>query len=240
MRCTFQAFVDRLVESKSPDDLRQAMAKAASALDLCSFAYLAPPRTGSATPLLISSYPTTWTSHYLRRNYERIDPVLAQAFRRPEPFRWGEGLGPATRSDEEREMFEEAAKFGLRCGFTIPVHDSEGAFAAVTFATDECRASFERTIDNQMWALQLMAMSFHAHVRRKLAPDVSIGGATLSRREIQCLKWAAEGKSAWEAGRIMGISQHTVAFHLENAKAKLGVRSTIQAVARIAAANRSL
>ncbi|WGR93007.1 hypothetical protein MTX20_35110 [Bradyrhizobium sp. ISRA435] len=48
MRRIFQAFVDRLVESKSPEDLRQAMSQAASALNLCSFAYLAPPRATGA------------------------------------------------------------------------------------------------------------------------------------------------------------------------------------------------
>lgn len=239
MRRIFQAFVDRLVESKSPEDLRQAMSQAASALNLCSFAYLAPPRATGAGPLLISSYPPTWTSHYLRRNYDQIDPVLAQAFRCPEPFQWGQGLGPATNSDGQREIFEEAARYGIRCGFTVPIHDSEGVLAAVTFAADERRPCFERAIASQGWALQLMAMYFHAHARRKLLPDTSIDGVALSRREIECLKWAAEGKSAWETGRIMGISRYTVAFHLDNAKAKLGVKSTIQAVARLAKANQT-
>ena len=59
----------------------------------------------------------------------------------------------------------------------------------------------------------------------------SPGGRQTAPREIECLKWAAQGKSAWETGRIHGISRHTVAFYLDNAKAKLGVRSTVQAVA---------
>ena len=67
-----------------------------------------------------------------------------------------------------------------------------------------------------------------------LLPNVH-RGVSLSPREYECLEWAAQGKSAWEIGRILGISRHTAAFHLENAKAKLGVRSICQAVARLIA-----
>jgi DNA-binding CsgD family transcriptional regulator len=50
------------------------------------------------------------------------------------------------------------------------------------------------------------------------------------------LEWAAEGKSAWEIGHILGISRYTVAYYLENAKEKLGVRTIVQAATRLAAA----
>ncbi|MHC6154780.1 helix-turn-helix transcriptional regulator [Bradyrhizobium elkanii] len=233
MRRIFQAFVDRLVESKDLEDFREGMAETAAALNLCCFAYLALPRAPNTAPVLLSNYPSTWTSYYLQNRYERLDPVIVQALKRPEPFQWGLDLVPTPIPTAGSELFEEAARFGIRCGFTIPVHDSNGAIAAVTFAADERRSSFERSIQQHANVLQLIAMYFHAHVRRTAA---NLKGA-LSRREIECLKWAAEGKSAWETGRIIGISHHTVAFHLDNAKAKLGVRSTIQAVARIAKAN---
>jgi DNA-binding CsgD family transcriptional regulator len=48
---------------------------------------------------------------------------------------------------------------------------------------------------------------------------------------------AARGKSAWDIGRILGISHHTAISYLNNAKAKLGVRTVVQA-ARVAAAKR--
>lgn len=236
MRVVLQAFVDRLIESRNSEDLRDGMADTAAALDLCCFAYLSVRDAPSADAILISSYPSTWTSHYLQKQYETIDPVIAQALRQPSPFSWGLGVGPTPNSDMERELFDEAARFGIRCGFTIPIHDSSGAIAAVTFAADERRSTFERTIHRHADVLQLMAIYFHAHARRKIASACAIDGITLSPREAQCLQWASEGKSAWETGKIMGISHHTVAFHLENARAKLGVRSTIQAVARLTSA----
>jgi DNA-binding CsgD family transcriptional regulator len=81
-----------------------------------------------------------------------------------------------------------------------------------------------------------MAMYFHAHVRRKLSGDRRIGEALLSPRELECLDWAAKGKSAWEIGRILGISRHTVASYLDSAKEKLGVRTIVQAATRLVAA----
>jgi DNA-binding CsgD family transcriptional regulator len=35
---------------------------------------------------------------------------------------------------------------------------------------------------------------------------------SLSEREKACLLWTARGKSSWEIGRILSISENTVAF----------------------------
>ena len=47
----------------------------------------------------------------------------------------------------------------------------------------------------------------------------------LSDREKACLSWAAIGKSSWEIGRILCISENTVIFHIKNAMRKLGANS---------------
>jgi DNA-binding CsgD family transcriptional regulator len=233
MHRLFQNFINRLSSDPDSTALRDAMAEAATALDLSCFAYLAVPRRTDGAPLLISNYPSTWTEHYLRSHYERYDPVIIQALRHPEPFEWGSDL--ATQSKPQRELFAEAATFGIRSGFTVPIHDDRGPIAAVTFAADERRARFERSVKEHARVLQLMAMYFHAHARRRIADDRAIDGVSLSPREFECLKWAAQGKSAWEIGCILGISRHTVATYLGNTKTKLGVRTIVQAVARVTA-----
>jgi DNA-binding CsgD family transcriptional regulator len=58
----------------------------------------------------------------------------------------------------------------------------------------------------------------------------------LSPRELECLQWAAQGKSAWAIGQILKVSRRTAAFHLDNARAKLGVQNLRQAVALLVAA----
>jgi DNA-binding CsgD family transcriptional regulator len=211
------------------------MAEASAALDLSSFAYLSVPERAGESPQLVSNYPSAWTKFYLRHRYVRFDPVIIRALDRPEPFEWGLGVELHALSDPQRELFEEAAKYGIRYGFTIPIHDGRGPIAAVTFASDERRPRFERTIVEHARVLQLMAINFHAHARQKTGGARTIGGVSLSPREFECLEWAAEGKSAWEIGRILGISRYTAATHLENAKAKLGVRTIVQAVARLMA-----
>jgi LuxR family transcriptional regulator, activator of conjugal transfer of Ti plasmids len=235
MHHIFQSFIDNLSSASDTEALSASMVEAAAALDLTCFAYLSiAPRLGSA-PQLISNYPSAWTAHYLQNRYERFDPIILRALDRPEPFEWGPRPGATTQSNPQRELFEEAARFGIRSGFTIPIHDARGPVAAVTFAADERQPSFERCIGEHGRVLQLMAMYFHAHARRKLAPDRFVDGVSLSPREFECLEWTAKGKSAWEIGRILGISRRTAAFHLDNAKAKLGVHSICQAVARMVA-----
>jgi LuxR family transcriptional activator of conjugal transfer of Ti plasmids len=236
MHRTYQTFVDSLAESADVKALQECMAEATRALDLSCFAYLRLPDRRGDAPQLISTYPSAWTAHYLKNQYERFDPVIIQALRAPEPFEWGLNAKMLVRSNAQRELFEEAARFGIGCGFTVPIHDGRGPIAAVTFAADARHvAAFSRRIEELRRVLQLMAIYFHAHARRRLACGRVIAGVSLSPREFECLEWAAQGKSAWEIGRILGISRRTAAFHLDNAKAKLGVHSICQAVARLIA-----
>ena len=45
----------------------------------------------------------------------------------------------------------------------------------------------------------------------------------LTERERTCLQWVAVGKTSWETGRIIGVAERTVNFHIQNACRKLGV-----------------
>lgn len=235
MHRTFQAFIDGLAEGSDEPALNAVMSKAAAALELSCFAYLCLPHRRNDKARLISTYPRPWTDHYLNSHYERLDPVICQALQVTEPFEWGNGIESLKLSDEQRQLFEEAATFGIRYGFTIPIHDGRGPVAAVTFASSEHGPSFRRCVEAHHRVLQLMALYFHASASRKLQPDRVVDGVALSPREYQCLEWSAAGKSAWEIGRILSITQRTVTFHLENAKSKLGVFSLHQAIARLAA-----
>lgn len=238
MHRVFQRFIDLLADAADIDAFSEAMAVTATTLDLSCFAYLALPNRLGKQPLVISTYPVNWVSHYLHNHYERFDPVVMQALQGPEPFQWGAGSIMKCNSSAQQELLNEASQFGIRVGFTVPIHDGRGPIAALTFATDQQRPQFKKFINSHDRVLQLMAMYFHAHVRRKLSADHRVGGALLSPRELQCLEWAAQGKSAWEIGRILGLSHHTVASYLDNAKEKMGVRTIVQAATRLAAAKR--
>lgn len=53
----------------------------------------------------------------------------------------------------------------------------------------------------------------------------------LTRRERECLMWVSLGKTARETGMIIGNSQRTVEFHLNNAVRKLKATNKIHAAA---------
>jgi len=159
-----------------------------------------PSRRGDA-PELISNYPVSWTDHYLREHYERVDPVIVEALKATEPFEWGQEFTVKGLSKPQRALLDEAVQFGIRCGFTVPVHDSRGpvaavTVAAVTFAADERRPTFQRCIEQNRSVLQLMAVYFHAHARRRLSINRVIDGVVLSPpRELECLEWAWKARN---------------------------------------------
>lgn len=53
----------------------------------------------------------------------------------------------------------------------------------------------------------------------------------LTSREVTILNWMKNGKTNWEIGKILGVSERTVRFHVEQIFSKLGVTSRSQAVA---------
>jgi DNA-binding CsgD family transcriptional regulator len=55
---------------------------------------------------------------------------------------------------------------------------------------------------------------------------------SLTLKEAECLRWCKEGKTNWEIGEIMSISEKTVEFHLSNTIKKLGVSNRITAVVK--------
>jgi DNA-binding CsgD family transcriptional regulator len=79
--------------------------------------------------------------------------------------------------------------------------------------------------------IRVLANYFHGHVLR-INGHNSDSDILMSARELDCLKWTAAGKTAWEASVILGISERTVRFHLNAAREKLDCATTTQAVAK--------
>jgi LuxR family quorum sensing-dependent transcriptional regulator len=45
------------------------------------------------------------------------------------------------------------------------------------------------------------------------------------------MRWTAEGKTFWEIGKILGISEATVNDHMRHIRAKLGTRNATHSLA---------
>lgn len=63
-------------------------------------------------------------------------------------------------------------------------------------------------------------------IRRRL----SLAGKSLTRTELEILRWASNGKTVWEISQIRATSEATVKFHLRNIYGKLEVTNRVQAM----------
>lgn len=66
-----------------------------------------------------------------------------------------------------------------------------------------------------------------------LAGPVADTPVYLTERERDSLALVAEGKTDWEISVILGVSEATARFHVDNARRKLGAVNRAQAVARL-------
>ena len=234
MNYIFQRFIDDLEGSKDVAALRRLMSRAAGHLGLGTFAYLGFKLNdhGGDMPLVISNYPEEWVGHYFEQRYDRIDPVVARAITDVLPFNWDVQERPSDLSRKEVRFLKEAGDHGIVCGFTTPIHDRQGKVATLNFASDGKDPAFLKSIEENRHVIHLIAIYFHAHVRQGLQSSPFSKRCSLSPREIDCLQWAARGKSSNDISDILEISRRTVIFHLENAKRKLQVASLQQAIVR--------
>jgi LuxR family transcriptional regulator, quorum-sensing system regulator BjaR1 len=69
------------------------------------------------------------------------------------------------------------------------------------------------------------------HIRRLLDPSPHPSMRLLTPREREVIAWASQGKSAWEIGEILHITQRTAEEHLATAGRKLGAVNRTHAVA---------
>ena len=107
-------------------------------------------------------------------------------------------------------------------------HEETALFGISVSAAD---GAWETKKAHILGELRILAGYLHNHVLRTHGHDAE-SELLVSARELDCLKWAAAGKSAWEASVILGISERTVRFHLNAAREKLDCTTTTQAVAK--------
>lgn len=151
-----------------------------------------------------------------------------------EPFYFHEGRFGSWRPTPQLAHLDAsgAARFGVGAAILVPAHLPGGVVGGVVWASAEGRPDFPQVYDRWAKDLQFLAVRFlslcHERAGKASRP------ANLTRREAQCLKWAALGKTDVEIAQIVHISMTTVRFHIRNAAAKLGVRGRSQAIHRAA------
>lgn len=175
------------------------------------------------------SYGSAWADLYTERNYVAVDPVIQHALRVDGAFEWREAFGSGA-AESASEFLDAARDFGLGKGvsFSCRTGRMRASRTVLSLSLDdpgECKRA----------KLLLIGVGPHVHeayvrVRAQRADDAC--RAVLTNREKEVLDWAKQGKTYWEIGRILGISQRTVKFHFANIKARLDVVSECHAVAK--------
>ena len=131
-----------------------------------------------------------------------------------------------------RKFFGEAQEFGIGAsGLSIPIRGRHGEFAMFSVSTRANPADWQAKKRQMARELMLLAYCFHDWALKAEGVDRHDYHDILSVRETDCLRWRAMGKSDWDISHLLSISERTVKFHLENARAKLGATNTVQAVA---------
>jgi DNA-binding CsgD family transcriptional regulator len=127
----------------------------------------------------------------------------------------------------------EAQEFKIgRVGLSIPIRGKHGEFAMFNVTAETSSAEWRKRLNPLSRDLMLLAYQFHDWAVRVEGIEMDVSLDLLSTREKDCLRWRSQGKTDWEISQLIGISQSTVKFHLENSRAKLGATNTIHAVSK--------
>ena len=189
------------------------------------------PGKGYDVASAIATYSREWQEHYSRKGYERTDPVLVRGRNAMLPFDWK----TLASSDATALAFlADAAKHGVgRNGVSIPVRNRREMRSLVSFSSDHSEAEWVQYKRENMVTLQKLSFLIDSAANVDLTlPSPSVG---LSRREEQCLIWAARGKTVHEIADDLDLAISVVKTYLDTARHKLNCMNLSQAVAVVVA-----
>jgi DNA-binding CsgD family transcriptional regulator len=156
------------------------------------------------------------------------DPVMQHCRRQTMPIVWGQ----KTYLDQDAiELWEIQARYGYRNGIAMALHMPEGRHFMLGVDRDQAlptdRVALTRLVaDLQLFAVHAQDTAMRVLVSEQNQPE----RPSITPRELEVLRWTMDGKTAWEAGVLLGVTERTVIQHLQNAMRKLECNSKHQAV----------
>ncbi|PJC86616.1 transcriptional regulator [Vibrio sp. HA2012] len=181
---------------------------------------------------IINNYPHEWRDIYEKNNFRKMDPVFLYSIKNHNPILWSDPYIKSfiSQSKNNINIMEEAKKYNLIEGITIPIHSSGGTFGMCSFANSGQKSGCQEMaiIASQTLSPVIVDCFCHDPLFATHFPEP----VKLTSRELECLKWSAEGKSAWEISKITSCSERTVVFHLTNICEKLNATNKYQAISK--------
>jgi len=183
---------------------------------------------GDAEFITVDNTPRDYKAIFQNPEDGRRDPVMQHCKRQSVPIIWDQGtyvshgMGP---------MWEEQARFGMSNGICLALHMPEGRHFILGVERDRPVPMDAIELTRVVADLQLFAVHAQDAALRILVPGpVDAGVPSLTPRELEALRWTMEGKTAWEVGNVLGITERTAVLHVNNATHKLGCVNKHQAV----------
>ena len=161
---------------------------------------------------------------YNENRFYADNPLPFAARKRSAPFLWSDLTWSNPKAKWVRDTMHDC---GCPDGIFVPCHGPGNYLGAISIA-------FERIGDlDRTDRLAIGLASYFVHERMKDSFQIGTPARpSLSSREADCLSFVADGKTDIEIADLLCITTPTVAFHISNARRKLGAKTRAQAVAR--------
>lgn len=175
---------------------------------------------------ITSGWPVAYQQVYAERGLIAVDPTVPYCQTQTAPLEWDEAL---YTSPQSKEVLEESRKFGLGHGLSVPIHENSNIVSMLSLGRDK---PFENEQERQlvMAGGAVLANCAHMVIKRVLFPAFAAQlRAQLTKRELECLQWIAQGKSNTVIADILRISENAVEYHLKGLFPKLRVTTRVQA-----------
>ena len=179
---------------------------------------------------IMRNYPDYWMEHYTAKKYDLIDPVIRNAAISSHPFVWDHMQNKMPLTKEQSRLLNEAKDAHLHCGVGLGIRTNRNELVAMGFASSDPGVNLDK---NAIATLKALANQFHfAYCELKRESNLSEKNINLNltRKELEILKFCAEGKSKGVIGDILGISRDTVDFHYRSIFHKLQVNERVHAI----------
>ncbi len=175
-----------------------------------------PIASGAAQRFVHCTYADAWARHATSRDRVNIEQL---------------GLTTLFEGQDESASTPSDGADGDARELTIALTAYHGESAALVIRAGDGMTDWPARRPTIRREFRALGQYFHHHMLRIFGRG-SEKAIIVSAREIDCLKWMAAGKTAWEVSAILGISERTVRFHLNAAREKLQCTTTTQAVAK--------
>ena len=182
-----------------------------------------------ASYYLIDNAPSAYADASREQDRLARDPVLRRFKTLSVPFTYDQDLYV---SEKAGDLWEEQAVFGYKVGVGVAIHLPNHQHFVLGMDRETALPISGEKISRLLADLQLLAVHAQAAATRLLLPLIEPEKPKLSARELEVLKWTKAGKTAWEIGQILNLSESGVNYHLRSIFMKLDAVSKHQAVLR--------